>query len=43
MTTASAGLATAPYQELAAAARAEVITQGDRGYDKAPQSLSQRC
>ena len=43
MTTASAGLATAPYQELAAAARAEVITPGDRGHDKAPQSWSQRC
>jgi len=36
-------LETAPYQGLAAAARAEVITPGDRGYDKAPQSVSQRC
>jgi hypothetical protein len=36
-------LETAPYQELAAAARAEVITPGDRGYDKAPRSVSQRC
>ena len=43
MTTTSTGLATAPYQELAAAPRADVITPGDRGYDQAPQALSQRC
>jgi hypothetical protein len=43
MTTTSTGLATAPYQDLAAAPRAEVITPGDRGQDKAPQSWSQRC
>jgi hypothetical protein len=43
MTITSAGLATTVYQELAAAPRAEVITPGDRGYDKAPRSVSQRC
>jgi hypothetical protein len=43
MTTVSTGLATAPYQELAADPRAAVITPGDRGCDDAPQSLSQRC
>jgi hypothetical protein len=43
MTTTSTGLATTPYQELADAPRAEVITPGDPGYDDAPQSLSQRC
>jgi hypothetical protein len=43
MPTTSTGLATAPYQDLAAAPRAEVITPGDRGHDKAPQSWSQRC
>ena len=31
------------YQELAATPRADVITPGDRGYDQAPQSWSQRC
>ena len=36
-------LATTAYQELAAAPRAEVITPGERGYDKAPQPVSQRC
>ena len=39
----STGLATTAYQELAAAPRAEVITPADRGYDKAPRSVSQRC
>jgi hypothetical protein len=43
MTTTSTGLATAAYQELAAAPRAAVITPGDRGHDQAPQSLSQPC
>lgn len=43
MTTTSTGLATTAYQELAAAPRAEVITPADRGYDKAPRSVSQRC
>ena len=43
MTTTSTGLATTAYQELAAATRAAVITPGDRGYDKAPRSVSQRC
>ena len=43
MTTTSTGLATAAYQELAAAPRADVITPGDPGYDEAPRSVSQRC
>jgi hypothetical protein len=43
MTTASAGLVTAPCQELAAVLRADVITPGDHGHHEAPQSLSQRC
>ena len=43
MTTTSTGLATAAYQELAAAPRADLITPGDRGHDQAPQSLSQPC
>ena len=42
LTTTSTGLATAPHQELAAAGRADLITPGDRGYDEAPQALSQR-
>jgi hypothetical protein len=43
MTTASTGLATMPYQGMAAAPRADLITPGDCGYDEAPRSLSQRC
>jgi hypothetical protein len=43
MTTASAGLATRRYQELAFAPRAGLITQGDPGYDQAPGSLSRPC
>jgi hypothetical protein len=43
MTTTSTGLATAAYQELAAAPRAEVITPGDPGHDAAPRSVSQPC
>jgi len=43
MTTASTGLATAAYQELAAAPHAELITPGDPGHDEAPRSWSQRC
>jgi hypothetical protein len=43
MTTTSTALATAPYQELAAAPRGDLITPGDPGYDEAPQSLSQPC
>jgi hypothetical protein len=41
--TASAGIATDAFEELAAASRAEPITAGDPGCDRAPQSLSQRC
>lgn len=43
MTTTSTSLAAAPYQELAAAPRTDLITPGDPGYGKAPQPLSQRC
>jgi hypothetical protein len=43
MTITSTGLATVPYQELAAARRADLIAPGDPGYDEAPRSLSQRC
>jgi hypothetical protein len=43
MTIASTGLATVPYQKLAAAPRADLIAPGDPGHDEAPQSLSQRC
>ena len=43
MTIASTGLATAPYQELAAAPRADLITPGDPGYDEALRSWSRRC
>ena len=35
MTTTSAGLATTPYEELAAAVRGELIVPGDPGYDEA--------
>jgi hypothetical protein len=42
MTTTSTGLAAAPYQELAAAPCADLITPGDPGHDEA-QALSQRC
>jgi hypothetical protein len=38
MTTTSAGLATAPFRELAAAPRAAVITPGGLGHDQAPRS-----
>jgi hypothetical protein len=43
MTTASTGLATAAYRELAAAPRADVITPGDPGHNEAPRSWSQPC
>jgi hypothetical protein len=43
MTSASTGLATTAYQELAAAPRADLTTPGGRGHDEAPRSLSQRC
>jgi hypothetical protein len=43
MTTTSTGLATAAYQELAAAPRAAVIRPGDRGHGGAPRSWSQPC
>jgi hypothetical protein len=43
MTTASAGLAVAAYQQLAAAPRADVIMPADRGHDEAPRLVSQRC
>jgi hypothetical protein len=43
MTVTSTGLATMPYQELAAAPRADLITPGDPGSDEAPRSLSQQC
>ena len=43
MTTRSTGLATAAYQEPAAAPHAEVVTPGDPGYDDAHLSWSQRC
>ena len=43
MTSTSTGLATMPYQELAADPRAGVIAPGDCGHDEAPRSLSQRC
>jgi EmrB/QacA subfamily drug resistance transporter len=43
LTATSTGLATAQYQELAAAPHADLIMPGDPGPDEAPQSLSQRC
>ena len=43
MTNTSTDLATVPYQELAAAARADMVTPGDPGYDEAPRPRSQRC
>ena len=43
VTTASAGLATRRYQELAFAPRGGLITPGDPGYDQAPGSLSRPC
>ena len=43
MTTASAGLPTRRYQELAFAPRGGLITSGDPGYDQAPGSLRRPC
>jgi hypothetical protein len=43
MTITSTDLASAPYRELAAAARADMMTPGDPGYDEAPRPWSQRC
>jgi len=43
MTTASTGLATMAYQELAATPHAAVITPGDRGHDRLLQSWGPRC
>ena len=43
MTTASAGLATRRYQELAFAPHGSLITPGDPGYDQAPRSVSRPC
>jgi hypothetical protein len=43
MITTSTGPATMPRKELAAAPAADLITQGDREHDEAPQSLSPRC
>jgi hypothetical protein len=43
MTTASTGLATTAYQELAAGPRADLIAPGDPVCDGASRSVSQRC
>jgi hypothetical protein len=43
MTITSTDLASASYPELAAAARADMMTPGDPGYDEAPPPWSQRC
>ena len=40
MTTTSAGLATAPYADLAAALRGDLIRPGDAGYDQARAAWS---